>query len=167
LDIITRDVELIKREAALLGLQLNEAKREIICQNDLSATHKPEFADFISTQVHEMRLLGAPVMPGGEVTNVLSEKTDGLNRAVSRLAMLQSQDALILLRYSLSIPKLLYTLRTSDCQSNSALIEFDNRLRNGLSTILNVELSDDQWSPASLPVRDEGLGIRCAVMLAP
>jgi len=29
-------------------------------------------------------------MPGGEVTNVLSENTDDLNRAVSRLAMLQS-----------------------------------------------------------------------------
>jgi len=41
---------------------------------------KPKFADFISTPVHEMRLLGAPVMPGGEVTNVdLSEKTDDLN----------------------------------------------------------------------------------------
>jgi len=57
------------------------------------------FADVISTPVHEMRLLGAPVvMPGGEVTNVLSEKTDDLNRAASRLTMLQSQDALILSR---------------------------------------------------------------------
>jgi len=90
---MSRDVELKKREVALLGLcmQLNEAKCEIICQNDSSATHKPEFAGFISTPVHEMHLLGAPVMPGGEVTTVLSEKTDDLNRAVlSRLAMLQS-----------------------------------------------------------------------------
>jgi len=70
-DIITRDVELIKREVALLGLQLTEAKCEIICPNDSSATYKPEFADFISTPVHEMRLLGAPlVMPGGKVTKV-------------------------------------------------------------------------------------------------
>jgi len=66
LDIITREVALIKREAALLGLQLNEATCEIICQNDSSASHKPEFADFISTPVHEMRLLGAPVMPEGK-----------------------------------------------------------------------------------------------------
>jgi len=36
-----------------------------------------------------------------------------------------------------------------------------------LSTILNVELSDDQWSQASFPVKDGGLGIHCAVMLAP
>jgi len=79
-----------------------------------------------------------------------------LNRAVSRVATLQSQDALILLRYSLSIPKL-HTLRTSDFQSNPALIEFDNSLRNCLSTILNVELYDDQWSQASLLVRDGDL----------
>ena len=40
-------------------------------------------------------------------------------------------------------------------------------LRTGLSTILNVDLSGDQWLQASLPVRDGGLGIRSAVMLAP
>jgi len=45
LDIITRDVELVKREATLRGLQLNEAKCEIICQNDSSATHNPKFVD--------------------------------------------------------------------------------------------------------------------------
>jgi len=44
----------------------SEAKCEIICPNDSSATHKPEFADFISTPVYEMRLLGAPVMPRGQ-----------------------------------------------------------------------------------------------------
>ena len=53
-------------------------------------------------------------MPGDEVTTVLSEKTEDLRRAVSRLTLLHSKDALTLLRYSLSIPKLLYTLRTPD-----------------------------------------------------
>ena len=43
----------------------------------------------------------------------------------------------------------------------------DKTLRNGPSTILNVEQSDDQWSQASLPVRDGGLEIHSAVMLAP
>jgi hypothetical protein len=165
-DVVARDVEVIARDAAALGLQLNEAKCEIISKNAHLTTHKV-FAGFIKTPTSEMRLLGAPVLPGDEVTAVLNEKTEDLRRAVSRLTLLQSQDALILLRYSLSIPKLLYTLRTSDCQSNSALVEFDKTLRNGLSAILNVEMSDDQWSQASLPVRDGGLGIRSAVMLAP
>ena len=126
-----------------------------------------EFSGFTSTPVSKMRLLGAPVMPGLEVTAALNEKTEDLRRAVSRLTLLQAQDALTLLRYSLSIPKLMYTLRTSDCHCNSALGDFDFTLRNGLSAILNVDMSDNQWLQASLPVRDGGLGIRSAVMLAP
>jgi hypothetical protein len=142
-DLVARDVELIEREAAALGLQLNKAKCEFITKNAQLIGQK-EFAGFIRTPFDGMRLLGAPVMPGDEVTAVLSEKTEDLRRAVSRLTLLQSQDALTLLRYSLSIPKLLYTLRTSDCQSNPVLVEFDKTLRNGLSAILNVEMSDNR-----------------------
>ena len=43
---------------------------------------------------------------------------------------------------------------------------FDDTLRQVLSTILNVSLSDDQWLQASLPVQKGGLGIRSAGMLA-
>ena len=45
--------------------------------------------------------------------------------------------------------------------------EFDNTLRSGLTSILNVDLSENQWTQASLPVGDGGLGIRSAQMLAP
>ena len=86
---------------------------------------------------------------------------------VSRLTLLQSQDALTLMRHSFSIPKWLHTLRTSNCQSNPALVEFNKTIWNGLSAILNVEMSDHQWNQASLPVKDGGLGIRSAVLLAP
>ncbi len=165
-NVVARDVNLIDAEAAGLGLKLNKSKCEIISKTQ-QAPSDTAFAGFKSTSVCEMRLLGAPVMPGAEVCKVLEEKTKDLLRAVSRLSLLQSQDALTLLRYSLSIPKLMYTLRTSDCQSTPALLDFDTTLQSGLSTILNVELSGDQWLQASLPVRDGGLGIRSAVMLAP
>ena len=46
-------------------------------------------------------------------------------------------------------------------------MEFDKTLRIGLSAILNAEVSDHQWNQASLPVKDGGLGIRSAVLLAP
>jgi len=46
-------------------------------------------------------------------------------------------------------------------------LDFDDDLKTALSTILNVEMSDMQWQQAALPVRDGGLGIRSAVMLAP
>jgi len=65
------------------------------------------------------------------------------------------------------MPKLLYTLSTSDCSDNTLLAQFDNTVRAALSVILSVDLSDDQWAQASLPVRNGGLGIRSAQMLAP
>ena len=40
-------------------------------------------------------------------------------------------------------------------------------LQTGLSAILNVDLNDDQWLQASLPVGNGGLGVRGARMLAP
>jgi len=49
----------------------------------------------------------------------------------------------------------------------SAVNNNNNTLRAGLTTILNVDLMDDQWIQASLPVRDGGLGIRSVQMLAP
>ena len=63
--------------------------------------------------------------------------------------------------------KVLYMLRSSECGDNPLLDQFDTILRKGLTEILNVDLNDDQWLQASLPVRDGGLGIRSARMLAP
>ena len=40
------------------------------------------------------------------------------------------------------------------------------KLRSGLVDMLNVKLTDSQWSQASLPVRSEGLGFRSAATLA-
>jgi len=57
----------------------------------------------------------------------------------------------VLLKNSLAMPKLLYTLRTSDCSDNTLLSQFDNALKAALSVILNVDLNDDQWAQASLP----------------
>ena len=102
-DIVAADIELIDREAAALGLKLNKSKCELISTNTVHMAHT-EFSGFTSTPVSKMRLLGAPVMPGLEVTAALNEKTEDLRRAVSRLTLLQSQDAPTLLRYILSIP---------------------------------------------------------------
>lgn len=41
------------------------------------------------------------------------------------------------------------------------------KMRQGLITILNVDLSDDRWLQASVPVDDGGLVVRSAQMLAP
>jgi hypothetical protein len=99
-DVVASDVDLIDKEAAAMGLKLNKSKCELL--SNVSTVNK-SFAGFKITPLNEMRLLGGAVMQGQEVAKVLQEKTEDLRRALSRLALLQAQDALTLLRYSLSI----------------------------------------------------------------
>ena len=65
------------------------------------------------------------------------------------------------------MPRLLYTLRTAPCAGSVELEDYDNHLRATLSQSLNIDLNDDRWRQASLPVRWGGLGTRGAVQLAP
>ena len=80
--------------------------------------------------------------------------------------VLPSHDALILLRSSFSVPRLMHTLRCVPCARHPSLTVFDNLLWEGISSITNSLLSEIQWLQASLPIRDGGLGIRCATSLA-
>ena len=87
-----------------------------------------------------------------------------IEKSIKRLSLLTSHDSLCLLKNSIAMPKLLYTLRTSPCAGNPLLHEFNNVLRTGLETILNVQLSDLQWMQASLPMG--GFGVRSVCSLA-
>ena len=110
--------------------------------------------------------MGSSILKGPAVDKVLHEKVEDLERAIQRLTHLQSHDALCLLRSALVLPKLLCVLRTSPCAGNNLLDRFDNTLHHGLSSILNIQLSDDQWNQASLPIQMGGMAVRSAVMLA-
>ena len=90
-----------------------------------------------------------------------------MKTASTRLCLLQSHDALVILKHSLSLPKLQHNLRSSFCANHQALLEFDDLVRECLRSILNVSLDDEQWSQASLPVKNGGLGIRKAIQIAP
>jgi len=101
------------------------------------------------------------------MNSTLSSHVHNLRLASERLGCLQSHDALVILKHSLSLPKLLHNLRSSFCVGHPALSEFDDVLRDCLQQILNVTLEDDQWKQATLPVRNGGLGIRKAHQIAP
>ena len=110
------------------------------------------FKDFIQVPKNQMTLLGAPISRGHAMDKVLTGNVDDLDRAISRLKYLQAHDALVLLKNSISMPRLLYTLRTSDCHDHPLLTRFDTMLREGLSLILNVNFDDTKWLQASLLV---------------
>ena len=100
-----------------------------------------------------MALFGAPVLMNSAVDLALQNKVNDLHRTVGRLALLHSHDASVPLRNSLEMPKLLYTLRTSPRADDKLFSVFDSTLRQGLTTMLNIDLTDDQWIQASFAIR--------------
>ena len=94
---------------------------------------------------------------------------DGKEAGVITFWSLESQDALLLLQHSLAIPKMLYTLRTSPAFLSTALVDYDDAIRQIASTILNIDFStyNSAWLQATQPINSGGLEFRSAVQLAP
>jgi len=90
-----------------------------------------------------------------------------MTRLCERVLHVSSQEAVFLLRNSLAVPRLMYVLRTYPMfHSPDLLVQFDEILRGTLDRVLQVHLSDRDWSKATLPLRAGGLGIRSPSELA-
>ena len=118
------------------------------------AVHYAVIGGFQQKTTDLATLLGAPLSTGSAMSDCLQARRDDLTRAVKRLKLVSAHDALVLLKNSLSAPKLLHTLRSACCVDHDLLKAFDD-----VSSICNVSLTDDQWLQASLPVRNGGLGL--------
>ena len=163
--VVAADVALIKSQGTPRGLILNEKKCETITPD--GHTDEVSLQQFIHHTPLSSTLLGAPLLQGPAMNDCLQKRCSDLDRAISRLDLITSHDALVLLRASFSAPALQHTLRTSQCDGHEALTRFDNLLRAALCKICNVSLTDDQWLQASLPVKSGGLGVRRVASLAP
>ena len=105
-------------------------------------------------------VIGAPLGSSRALDNTLTLRCSDFRIAIGRLKFISSHDALILLRSSFSAPKVMHYWRYVPCSGHPLIYEFDNLLREGISTITNSLLSDLQWLQASLAIREGGLGIR-------
>ena len=101
------------------------------------------------------------------MNQALEARCSDLNRALDRFPLISAHDGLVILKNSISAPKLMYTLRCSPTFGHCLLDDFDQSLRLGLSRLANVQVDDLNWVQASLPVKDGGLGIRSVGLLAP
>ena len=114
-------------------------------------------------------LLGSPI-GSREFEREAIERRIGKVREISdRLPLMQdAQSEFVLLRSCLSIPKIMFTLRTTNPTDHQNLWQnFDNITRETLSRILGVPVNDCQWKQAQLPVSKGGLGLRAALDHAP
>ena len=165
---VLRDLQYIECQAAHLGLFLNHAKTELICEEPAGDLLLQAAPDLCQVKPENATLLGAPIGQLKSINSAISSRLQALKTMGSRLPHFHRQDALLLLRQSFAIPKILYTLRTAPCCISPVLASFDQELRSILTSILNVSLDDHSaWIQATLPVRAGGLGIRRATQLAP
>ena len=161
LEDIIRDLKLVEKEAAELGLQLNRSKSELLCEDQTTRDQLLKVVPGLQViGMDQVEILGSPVGSMTSVDVVIKEKI--------RLLELLGEDALLLLRHSLAIPKVLHVLRSSPCFASTLLSDFDDLLRDILSDVINVRLElGPAWLQASLPVCAGGIGIRSAAQLAP
>ena len=140
--VVAADVALVKAQGTLLGLVLNEKK----CETITTDGHTDEISlQFIHHTPFSSTLLGAPLLQGPALNDCLEKCCSNLERAIFRLDLITSHDALVLTRASFSAPVLQHTLRASPCNGHEALTQSDNLQRIALCKICNVSLSDDQW----------------------
>ena len=166
-DKLSAYLDIIQSLSDELGLSLNVNKCEII-HNDNDPI-PPRFAGFkiLSRTPANFSVHRCAMCSGAALDVALATRCADLRRASDRLSLLSAHDALLILKYSISAPKLLYTLRCSPCSGHQGLDDFDQILRTSLSRVTNVDIDNLGWIQASLPVGRGGLGIRSVGLLAP
>ena len=166
--VISKDLDLVVHEGAARGLSLNQRKTEVVYfSSDAPSSFLSSIPMAQLIPAQDATLLGSSIGDVNSITSVLSGKTKLLQGMGERLKYLSSQDGLLLLRHSFSIPKVLHLLRSAPTFVSSGLTSYDEVQRSILESITNVSLDDSAWIQASLPVKNGGLGIRSAVDLAP
>ncbi len=119
--VIAKDVQRVIEEGRRIGLLLNVSKCELIADPNTTVTD-PVLRSFHRVTVRDASLLGAPLFLGPVLDSFWSERCSDLSRAVDRLSMIGSQDALILLQASFSAPRVQHLLRCSPSVDNAALL---------------------------------------------
>jgi len=165
LDTVAKDISRIQSQGQAMGLTLNINKCELIADSGTSVTDAL-LASFTRIPPEEASLLGAPLFQGQTLDVEWGKRCDELGKASDRLHLVGSQSAIILLRSSFGAPRVQHLLRCSPSHDHVSLVSFDNLLRSTLNNIVNANLSDAQWTQASLPIRDGGLGVRRISVLA-
>ena len=110
-------------------------------------------------------LLGSPIGNTLFKAEEINSRVDKIEGLVEKLCLLEdSHIEYCLLRSCLAIPKMSYTLRTTDPSLIEHILRrFDNCIRGALENILGTPLTDNQWIQSSLPVSMTGMGLRSAV----
>ena len=83
--IVVDDIKTIISKSEELGLELNAAKCEVTYGDTSTPRDDPILKTFQLTEMVDLKLLGVPILPGRVVNGAVKEKTEKLEKAMSRL----------------------------------------------------------------------------------
>ena len=101
------DVERFRHEDLLIGLELNPSKCEVIGLSDVAGDLT--FDGFARVGFDDAELVGSPLARGRRQNAISEAKCIELERAMSRLNLIDSHYAFSIISNCISAPKLLYT----------------------------------------------------------
>ena len=116
LDTVEGDVEAIIQSASEKGLKLNQAKCEIIMEDFSMIDSFSIFKNFIRVERKDMTLLGSPILKGKAQDQAIQRKIEELKMTITRLSLLQSHDALVLLKKQLEPTQVALSAQNSRLQ---------------------------------------------------
>ena len=163
---LLEEIHSLESDALLLGLTLNHSKCEVVglSQSGLSLWQASGLKFGVVTG-EAASFLGSPLGSKG-LDEALLSKHLALKEASSRLGRLGAHEAFYLLKASFGVPRLLYLLRSAPAYSSTELTKLNESILGLLSSTLNLQLNEEAWRQASLPVRWGGLGVRDVTDLA-
>ena len=127
METLSADLTTFGEEAGKLGLCLNLQKSELIRLPEVDNLPS-SFRDMKLVQPKDAVLLGSPIGDVSSIDTVIKEKIDSFTTTGERLAYLARHDALLLLRHTFALPKVLYILRSAPCFLSKFLEVFDGQL---------------------------------------
>ena len=141
----------------------DDPKSEIMCP-DVNGPDEPIGGGIPRVRDQGIIVLGSPVGTTEFERKIIMERIDKVEELTERLASLEdSHMELTLLRATLSLPKLLYVLRTVNPNRHISLWEhYDNITREGLGRIMAGTVSEGLWEESKLKISHGGEGLRSA-----
>ncbi|XP_029656785.1 uncharacterized protein LOC115230797 [Octopus sinensis] len=172
---ITEDLSRLIPSLRNLGLNVNVDKSEILNLNypeadfpNVNMTIQGFIAGAQTIQPSEATFLGCPLTPSGLKAHLAKKDSEFRNPPHSSLLELDSHIAFFLMKNSIHMPKLLYTLRCLPCYSHpDTLTHLEKSLKSCTEAVLNISFDEIGWTQAKLPVRFGGIGLRSPKDLAP
>ena len=83
------------------------------------------------------------------MTLLNADKMILLAKLSANIRSIYAHDAPLIMKFSLSTPKILYLLRCSTCQGHPLLSKMDKLFRSNKCHLANANLTEMQWTQAS------------------